>query len=215
MIYLPICAEEESSWPKPRLWPIAWARLLARMWGSNGFTSTLIPTDLSVQIRPTLAVVVSPLEKEFLPLKLETLSSSNCQNHYFPMIYFCCLILFMEDASNVRYDIIGIYLAFPGQLSNTTEIELLETKLDPYIWFTALLSEFFQRYELYILTWTSGWCLSQYCEAFSGHRSSNHQELYLSPAVLKFLQPGLDPPMFPDKLLTASFSERFWNTEKG
>ena len=118
-------------------------------------------------------------------------------------------------ASNVRYDIIGIYLAFPGQLSNTTEIELLETKLDPYIWFTALLSEFFQRYELYILTWTSGWCLSQYCEAFSGHRSSNHQELYLSPAVLKFLQPGLDPPMFPDKLLTASFSERFWNTEKG
>ena len=47
--------------------------MLARMWGSNGFTSTLIPTDLSVQIRPTLAVVVSPLEKEFLPLKINLL----------------------------------------------------------------------------------------------------------------------------------------------
>ena len=38
-----------------------------------------------------------------------------------------------------------IYLPFSGQLSNTTEIELLETKLDPYIWFTALLSEFFSK----------------------------------------------------------------------
>ena len=71
IISLPTWADEESSWPNPRLWPIAWARLLARIWGSNGFTSTLIPTDLSVQIRPTLAVVVSPLEKEFLPLKLK------------------------------------------------------------------------------------------------------------------------------------------------
>ena len=40
------------------------------MWGSNGFTSTLIPTDLSVQILPTLAVVVSPLLKEFRPLEI-------------------------------------------------------------------------------------------------------------------------------------------------
>ena len=49
---------------------MAWARLLARMCGSNGFTSTLIPTDLSVQILPTLAVVVSPLLKEFRPLEI-------------------------------------------------------------------------------------------------------------------------------------------------
>ena len=61
--------DEESSCPKPRLWPIAWARLLARMWGSNGLTSTLIPTDLSVQILPTLAVVVSPILNLFRPLQ--------------------------------------------------------------------------------------------------------------------------------------------------
>lgn len=67
--YLPIM-DEESSWPKPRLCPMACARLLARMWGSKGFTSTLMPTDLSVQILPTLAVVVSPREKVFRPLKI-------------------------------------------------------------------------------------------------------------------------------------------------
>ena len=49
---------------------MACARLLARMWGSKGFTSTLMPTDLSVQILPTLAVVVSPREKVFRPLKI-------------------------------------------------------------------------------------------------------------------------------------------------
>ena len=47
------------------------------------------------------------------------------------------------------YDIIWISLAFSGQLSNTTEIELLDTKLDPYIWFTALLSEFFLKIKNY------------------------------------------------------------------
>ncbi len=39
---------------------MAWAMLLARMWGSKGLMSTLMPTERTVQIRPTLAMVVSP-----------------------------------------------------------------------------------------------------------------------------------------------------------
>ena len=133
IISLPTWADEESSWPNPRLWPIAWARLLARIWGSNGFTSTLIPTDLSVQIRPTLAVVVSPLEKEFLPLKLK---SSYIIYIFILSLY---LILFILGRCGMIYEYIWPFW------SNTTEIELLDTKLDPYIWFTALLSEIFYK----------------------------------------------------------------------
>ena len=48
------------SWLKPILWPIAWARFAARMCGSKGLISTLIPADLSVQIFPCVAMVERP-----------------------------------------------------------------------------------------------------------------------------------------------------------
>ena len=84
----------ESSWPNPRLCPMAWARLLARMWGSNGLTSTFIPTDLSVQILPTLAVVVSPLLKEFRPLEIsQIICQAKLPTQWSPLSFQQVLIL--------------------------------------------------------------------------------------------------------------------------